>query len=88
MRHEDFGLITVGQAVWVHEPNPPAYGLFEGEVTAKPYPDVLRIYVPERDVNVSPDLARIHVHLPDEAERAQCHWCKGARVAGVVDRDK
>jgi len=22
MRHEDFGSVTIGQTVWVHEPNP------------------------------------------------------------------
>jgi hypothetical protein len=88
MRREDSGSVKIGQTVWVHEPNPPTYGLFEGEVTAKPYPDVLRIYIPQRDVNVSPDLARIHLNQPDAAERAQCHWCKGTRVAGVVDREK
>ena len=88
MRHEDFSSVAIGPTVWVHEPKPPTYGLCEGEVTAKPYADILRIYVPERDVNVSPDLARIHLSQPDEAERALCHWSKSARVAGVVDREK
>jgi hypothetical protein len=72
----------------VHEPNPQTYGLFEGEVTPQRYPEVLRIHLPERDVNVSPDLVRIHLNHPDEVERAQSHWCQGAHVARLVDREK
>jgi hypothetical protein len=80
MRREDVGSVKTGQTVCVHDPNPPTYGLFEGEVTGIPYPDVLRMYLPDRGMNVSPDLARLPLIRPDEAERARCHWRTGARA--------
>jgi hypothetical protein len=78
MRPEDFASVEIGQSVWVHDPDPPTYVLYAGQVTRKQESSqILGVSIPILDRTVFPPLDRIHVHHPDEPEQANCRWCSG-----------
>ena len=78
MRSEDFASVEIGQPVWVHDPDPPTYVLYAGQVTRKQdSSQILGVSIPILDRTVFPPLDRIHIEHPDEHEQAKCRWCSG-----------
>lgn len=76
---EDFRSVEPGQAVWVHDPDPPAFALYAGHVTRKQaQSQILGIFIPILDRTVFPPLDRVHLEHPDQAAQAKCRWCSGS----------
>lgn len=89
MNREAFEIVDVGDLVYVHDPVPPTYSLYLGQVEQKHLtPRVLVVYLPELGRTVYSEPDRIHGYPLGEGAgpetQPDCPYCRVPAVTGAA----